>query len=265
MSDKTAVDSVVINPHNEAVATKGAFWITAGQLFKYLRGSVTIPTFFIVAGFFTIHSYLFKTTSMFTYKIDVSVYIAAGMNTILGALVNTITYLIPSLSQGLAIALVLVVFMLLLLLIGWWLLRRNQQLQKLSKQVEPPVNGYVIPALERVFTINSFLMISLIIAVAALTGLRYGYSGYEYSPRFIGGGMPARVVLLFKQPDLIPSLGLPFALDATYPGRSEPLEMLMELSDGVLVRQSTTQAPIIIKNDMLYAILDADPPTSTSP
>ncbi len=33
----------------------------------------------------------------------------------------------------------------------------------------------------------------------------------------------------------------------------------MELSDGVLVRDPQQGIPVVIKNDMLYAVIDAEP------
>ncbi|MCC6612497.1 MAG: hypothetical protein IT320_03405 [Anaerolineae bacterium] len=95
----------------------------------------------------------------------------------------------------------------------------------------------------------------------------YGSNVYGEIPRIRGGGEPSTVVLVFDEPQ--EDVDWPFRINPAYPRQTEPIEMLMQLTDGVLVRDPQNRVPVIVKADIIRAIIDASPqrqalPTATA-
>lgn len=76
---------------------------------------------------------------------------------------------------------------------------------------------------------------------------------YPNIPAAIGGGAPTDVILVFK--DSITSTGLPVTVDSTNPKRSQRLQKVMDLSDGLLVFDETSGTTLEVKGDMLAGIV----------
>lgn len=233
-------------------ANKEGIVISSFSFYKQLRGflsrvilNLAVTTALLsIAGFFVVHSYLSKLTHLFTYKVDAIVYISAGINMFL-ALVAEI-FIKPFIPP---INFIHIVIALIILAIVFYF--RN----KLRKYGQGKYAKYSqIRYLYRILG-------TILILFAILRAFVYGWDGYEHSARLLGGGQPADVILIFSQHEKLATMGLPIAINATYPAQSQPVKLLMELSDGVLVEDFLTQVPVIVKNELLYGMIDANPPT----
>ena len=97
--------------------------------------------------------------------------------------------------------------------------------------------------------------------MASLLGLVYGYAGYYASmPRYLGGGAPAEVILLFKKD--ADTSGLPFPVSDKH--QSPKLTLLMELNDGILIEDKDANVVVEIKNDLVAGKI-ADLRTTATP
>lgn len=224
-----------------------------GILSRFIVNLAIITTLLTVAGFFVVHSYLATITSLFTYKIDPIIYVASGINLVYGTL----------------LALVDVIVFLIIFLFGCAILGFVIGIIKYWKRIFGPDKNKYEPLSfsERVKRFRSNLKSLFIQAMIILLSFTlayspfYGQNAYKNSPRYLGGGQLADVILIFQQPDKLATMGLPIQMNPTYPAQSQPVELLMELSDGVLVRDPQTQIPVIIKNELIYGMIDAAPPT----
>ena len=211
------------------------------QFATQILGGLAFTAVLSAAGFYVVHFYLFKVTHLFTYKIETITYVAAGINLIIGTVATIIWQIYQLLTEN-TLAFIAALIPLIILI---WFLGRHKRLDRIVSRI----NRWV-------------LYISLLLVIL-LIALVYGWNSYEYSPRLLGGGLPAKVILLFSQPDKLSAMGLPIPTNATYPAQSEPVKLLMELNDGVLVVDFETQVPVIIKNDLLYGMIDGVPPTQS--
>lgn len=247
-------DKLVVPPSD------GGFWKTSWQFVSQrIFKLATFAALVSIAGFFVVHSYLAKVTQVFTYAIDPVVYIAAGINVLIGIPITVILMLFPSLLT----ALIGIAILVLLVWLGARIVKTNPGLYTALKN---KLGGNFAKRLARILnwllTLNNILAVAGLLLLIFIVGYGYGQVFYEHIPRYLGGGMPSNVILIFKQPELIPTLGLPFSINHTYPGQSEPVELIMELSNGVLVRQPQNQIPVIVDGDLLYGIIDAAPPVA---
>jgi len=242
-----------INPNNEytvkppPVPLIATAWRFVSQR---LLNLAVVTTFVTVAGFFVVHTYLAKITGIYTYRVDGVVYVAAGFNMVLAI----VTTFVRSLISNIWLSLLIAALMILAAYGIEYGISKNEKLRRFFEE-------RIIPIVRIVSKLFSLTMIFLTAVFALAIGIVYGQYGYEYSSRSLGGGMPATVILLFKDPQLMPTLGLPLSLNVTYPAQSEPVELLMELSDGVLVRDPQQQIAVIVRDDLLYGMIDV--PTAT--
>lgn len=217
-----------------------------------LLNLATLVTFFSVAGYFVVHSYLDKITGIFTYHVEPAVYISAGVNMELGVIGGLLSRILPTQISTLLASLISLLVVLGIALILYWTEYKRTRSPQLAKE-------RMDSTLKRLQRLNFYLFLVSVAILAALLGFVYGYSGYEYSPRAIGGGMPTTVVLVFKPASAedVAAMALPISMNPNARLQSAPVTLLMELSDGVLVRDPQQGIPIVIKNDLLYALVDA--------
>jgi hypothetical protein len=221
---------------------------------------VNISAVLTVAGFFVVQSYLASFSKFFTFNISVTQYLAAGVNLVLAILWNII---LPVLLWSLILALGL----LLLYFLGRFVLKRSKPVYNLWMRFL----SYVLPLYQRLLSLfrvlwtiyrvfAGALFILLVIGVSFI----YGTSYFAQSPRMFGGGMPAGVILVFREDQPIQNSIWGFPINSSNRRQSERLLLLIELTDGVIVSDPTTKATVIVKNDVLQGIIDAPLSNNTS-
>lgn len=233
---------------------------------KRLLTLAVLSIFLSVTGFFTVHSYLATISNMFTYRINPIIYIAAGASLIIVFLVVFILLL----WQAITSATVFVIVILAIIGFGVLAYRTNARFRAGADRVIPFIHQKADPIFDIVFKANNVIAGIVLLIVLGVIGWNYGQGLYNRVPRYIGGGESASVILIFRPTDDILAFGFPFDTNPNAKLQSEPLELLMELSDGVLVRQPAIQVPVIVRDELLYGIMDvpsstATPPSSASP
>jgi len=228
------------------------------KLVPKIMSVVNVSAALTIAGFFVIHSYLATLTRLFTYNISVTQYLAAGINLILAILWN---FILPVVLAGFALAIIGVGCY----QVWRWGVAHSLLLQRLQKTVTSKFASrrkQLVPIIRvswRIYNIITGLLLFLFILA---TSFIYGNRYYALSPREVGGGMPAEVILVFKEPQS--TKGWPFAINPTIFNQSEKVELLLELTDGLLVRGEINNVPVIVKNDVLQAVIDYAPPVTAS-
>lgn len=229
----------------------------AKALAPKLLNLVALSAILTIAGFFVVHSYMATFTSLYTFNISVTQYLAAGINWLLALLWYTI---LPVLLGALALVAAMSVIILL------WLRALSsvaalQRLTRWLKQHVAPRVDRLRPILKvgwRVYQIIAWL---LILAVVIALSLVYGVGYYSQSPRMVGGGMPATVILIFKEAQQNP-IGIDI-INPSNPLQSLPLELRIELTDGIMVREPQSGTVMIVKSDVLQAIVGVGTPLIT--
>lgn len=271
MSDKPAIvpekPEIDPNAENPPKASEPLFGRALRFVSQRLLNLAVLTALVSIAGFFVIHSYLDKITGIFTYNIAAVVYLSAGANMMVGTVVIIIAIFWLPILLGLAFGVLLGI----LIFISRRLRKRWKRLQAVTDRIDPFLNKRIYPTLRFALNLNNILTLVLLTAAMSLIAINYGRQIYELMPRFLGGGAPSSVFLVFKPvSDIqIVDLGLPIGMETvTSPSgtptpslRSQPVDLLMELSDGLLVRDPQQGIPIVIKNDLLYAVIDAEPRT----
>jgi hypothetical protein len=92
------------------------------------------------------------------------------------------------------------------------------------------------------------------IIVPIIVSILYGLIFYGITPRTWGGGKPADVILTFKNETEFTSLGI--NMDPRYRNRSVQMLLLAELTDGILVADTTNGRVLAIKNEFIASIID---------
>ncbi len=221
---------------------------------QQLLNLAVITTFLTIAGFFVVHTYLAKITGIYTYRIEAPIYIAAGINVILGTLAKVFAPIISTIPGMILPVLGLVGIVILFDALS----QQDNQAGRLIKRRFVPIGRFL-------HRLNNILFISLLVLLIAFTAVGYGYDdyGYGYSEHVLGGGRPTSVKLIFREPGTIESLGLPLVQDPSEAAQSLPVDLLMELSDGVLVRDPQLGIPVVIRDELLYGIIDVPAATLT--
>lgn len=207
-----------------------------------------------LAGFFIIQSYMNSFSSLYSYNINISQYLAAGTSLII-YLIQQIT---DSLPNALKIAFVGIVIILVWFLISEFIKSKYPHESKTIVNLTRPITN----ALVFVFRFIYRLSWGFIVFILLLKGFVYGSIDYNKTERWLGGGQPATVILTFNEDQ--PSNLWSFAINPEQPRLSEPLQLLIELNDGVLVRQAEGYNAVIVKNDVIYGIQDVSR-TNSSP
>jgi len=144
-----------------------------------------------------------------------------------------------------------------------------------TSNAQEPSSIKIVRFLERVLgllewlqgRVNRWLSVFLLVVLIYFIAHTYGYAFYGSTESALGGGEPSTVILVFDEPQ--EDVGWPFAINPTQPRQTQPIEMLMQLTDGVLVRDPQYPVPVIVKADSIRAIIDASPqrqppPTATT-
>ncbi len=203
---------------------------------------LNFTAFIAVGGFMVIQSYLLRYTRLFTYNVGLPQYLTAGITLLLFLFI------------------VIVLPVILASLVSSSVMYFLKKLAALLSPTESNVIRYMVNEVR-----SDFLRVLLILVpIALLAGFTFGYTSYPTIPRLLGGGMPADVILVFK--DNVNSMGLPFIENTSQPKRSPKVKLLLELSDSVLIYDESQRIAIAVKNDALTAIMDAEPmPASPTP
>lgn len=214
---------------------------------QQLLNLAVITAFLSIAGFFVVHTYLGKVTGIYTYRIEAPVYIAAGINAVLGTLWLVLSPIAASSPDML---------LLIMILVGTLLLADTILKSRFMRSF--PYKE-LVSITQQLYRLNTRLTVVLLILLSMATAITYGTHehGYGYSDRALGGGKPSPIILIFKESGMISSLGLPIQQNSIYGAQSEPIELLMELNDGLLVRDPQFQIPLIIRDELIYGIIDA--------
>ncbi|MBK8034663.1 MAG: hypothetical protein IPK17_35210 [Chloroflexi bacterium] len=236
---------------------KLTLWKRVAQFFSdNVAFLLQLTSLFAVAGFFVIHTYLETVTGLFTYEVNPVVYIAAGVNMLGGTFLWVIANIVQNGAPGFLLGLVLIV---VLIIVGF--IVRGEKAQRWFDRVLVFAEKW-----------SRRLTYFGLIVVACLSGIAYGVPIYGISPRSVGGGAPASVILVFKPTEDFYALGLPLSMDATHTLRSQPVELLMELRNSLLVRDPQFSIPFVVRDDLLFSVIDASrytmpilplPPTPT--
>ncbi len=223
-----------------------------------LLNLVTVTTLLTVAGFFVIHSYLASVSRLFTFNISLTQYLAAGVNMVLAIFWN---YILPVIIGGLILALIFIG----LYFFGRYCLNRSKRVHTLWVRVLSiisPLYQRLRPLLRAawvVYQVFAWVLFGLLVIGVALI---YGTYYYAQSPRMFGGGMPSNVILVFREEQPTQSSIWGFPINTSNPCQSDEVQLLIELTDGVIVRDTGTNRTTIVKNDVLQGIIDVDATSS---
>jgi hypothetical protein len=229
-----------------------------------LLSLVNLSAFLTVLGFFTIHSYLATVTQLFTYNISITQYLVAGVSLIIALFwylfSKGIAPVIPWIGGALVIGIAGYLIWRFLLR---GVLQNNAQTQTLFQRLQP-VFKVIVALLRLLERVNQWILTIGLLVSCLIFGFAYGYGFYAQVPHMLGGGMPADVILVFKEPQSS-NTGWPFPINQVVPTQSEKVQLLFEFTDGLLVRDEGTKIPVIVKNDVLQAVIDYAPPNSSKP
>ncbi|MEO8393346.1 MAG: hypothetical protein ABI700_10175, partial [Chloroflexota bacterium] len=160
-----------------------------------LAGLLNFTALLTVAGFFVIQSYLASFSKLFTFNISVTQYVAAGVNLLLALFWNLF---VPPLVYGIVLALGFVA----LYFVGRFCLSRNQRLHHLWTELVGrlrPLYKRIHPIIRATWLLYRVIAGGLYILLVISLALVYGTFYYAQSPRMFGGGMPADVILVFRE------------------------------------------------------------------
>lgn len=222
---------------------------------KIVSGLMTlagISALLTILGFFAIHSYLASFTALSSYNVHITQYIATGINLFLFTSIFTLIVVVPGLVVGYSLAYALKVL--------GNLLSRNSRisdfLSKFSHKILQ-VSHRNIALIYIIHKVATVILIGVIAWTVILLIVGYGRIVYPLMPRYIGGGMPSNIVLIFRESQSETDFGWPFKISTTNEYQSESVQLLMEFTDGILVRSTNQDIPVIIKHDQIRAVLQA--------
>lgn len=226
-----------------------------------LLNLVAVTTLLTVAGFFVIHSYLASFTTLFTFNISVTQYLAAGINLVMAI----ISYILYMMLPGLGIGAIIAIGGAILYSAGHFCMVRSKRISDLWNWFRGwwlPVYHRLRPLLRLILTLNKLFLWTLVALMVIALGLVYGTYYYGQSPRMLGGGMPVDVILVFQEEQPTQTSVWGFPINKSNPQQSERVQLLIELTDGVIVRDVATNTTTLVKNDVLQGIIGASTPTA---
>jgi hypothetical protein len=248
--DHTSPETTSEKSERVSPAVKKIWWIVTPKLLNL----VNVTALLTVAGFFVIQSYLASFSMLFTFRISVTQYVAAGINLVLAI----VWYIIlPSLGYGVILAAGIGV----LYLVGHFCITRSKPIHNLWDRFRNwwlPMYHRLYPYLRILWSLYQLVAWALFILVVISLGLVYGTAYYVQSPRMLGGGMPADVILVFREEQPTQTSIWGFPINSSNTRQSEQVQLLIELTDGVIVRYAATNTTTMVKNDVLQGIIDAD-------
>jgi hypothetical protein len=222
----------------------------------FIVGSSSI---FSIVGFFVIHSYIASISVLSPLNIDIIQYTSAGLNALVGSIAIVVSLLLPGATFGLVVGLSVVLSVFVLYLILLLTSKRSAILKGTINIVDNKLGKslHVTKIVSLISIVFWGLFFSFIIISTIFTAINYGQNNYAESPRYVGGGVPAEAILVFyeEQSELGSFWGV--TVSSANSRMSETVLILMELTDGLLIRDVTTNVVSIVKNDMIQAIIDA--------
>ncbi len=221
----------------------------SSQEVNFLKAAQAILTFVFglgglltVSGFIIVNVYLSRFTGIYLYSVNPSQYLAAAI----GALSFGLLLLFGCFA---------IVILLLIVLLIYQFKRRDESsiretLRSFSRR---EVLKTLRTTLWQRFTQPDILLLSTLFVI--LGSFSYGLSIYPQVPRFLGGGQPVPIAVIFKDANNIASFG--FEPLSTHHPDVVGLVLLAELSDGLLVYYvSNGNYAAIVKNDEISGVLD---------
>jgi hypothetical protein len=228
--------------------------ILAPKLFSL----VNITALLTVAGFFVINSYLASFSKLFTFNISLPQYLAAGINLVLGTFAYILYLLLPGLGYGVLLG----VGAIIVYAISRFWIKRSRRIHDLWDRFRRwwlPIYYWLRPGLRFLWSLYRLSAGALLTLIVILMGLVYGTYYYAQSPRMLGGGMPAAVILVFREDQPTQNSIWGFSINSSNARQSTPVQLLIELTDGVIVRDAATNIVTVVKSDVLQGIIDAEP------
>ncbi len=198
-------------------------------------------------GFVVVNSHLARYTDIHGYTLRPAQYLAAGV----GLLVP------PFLAIGIVAA---------AYYFGRFLgavMRRRKPASPNDASEDGDDTGVLTPVVRTLDTwllpesTRRLIFISGMILYTLLFGLVYGATIYGSVPRYLGGGQPQDIVLVFEDVSMPQLLNL--TQDTTVPQRTGVVLLLAELNDGLLVVDTVNGQVATVKNESLLAVLDDVP------
>jgi hypothetical protein len=243
---------IIPNPKDNH-ATRPNNWKIFQPLPSKLLTLVNLTAFLTIVGFFVVQSYISSFSNLFSFNISVTQYLAAGINLVLAlAWYVALSVLAPSIALVFIVVAIVAVFQFFKV--------RNRNLSttwdNFRQRIDPIVQR-LIRTFRPIWIIGRFMSSIGFVIFIVLVSLVYGTYYYHQSPRMFGGGMPATVILVFKEEQLTQNSPWSFSISQSNPKTSEPVELLIELTDGIVVRHLTTNVVAIVKNDVIQGVIDA--------
>lgn len=228
------------------------------SIFVSLTGTLAILT---VLGFISIQSYLIQIVDLPVYNISVNTYVRAGINSVINIILYPLREILPI---TIVATLILLTGVIVIVLISYFVDYKNsQKTANLVNNLEKTTNSYrTITSPIQIWLKYPVTTIITSIIFCMFAGIFYGAKYYPHTPHWLGGGQPVAVILTFN--DEQPLNLWNFAINLEQPRLSEPLQLLIELNDGVLVRQAEGYPAVIVKNHIIDAIQDASIPMPKS-
>lgn len=234
---------------------------------SFINKLTIVGSLLIVIGFFTIQSYLRSlspSSGIFSYNISLTNYLSAGISLFLGVFLYILQITFPVFLNTLVIIIGLYVVFSLFNLGYRYILSKN-------KDVNKNVNKFT-PIIRKIWNIakiiyNSYIVLSVIssLIMIILLSIAYGQFLYPRIPRYLGGGEPANVIIVFDEAQPTQESVWGFPINPTNPRHSEQLQLIIELADGVMVRHESTNTVVILKNDVIQGIIYVQTPAPSTP
>jgi hypothetical protein len=235
----------------EPVSYYGRIFLTT------LTNAAAIVAILSMLGFGVLQGYLSSVTGLVIVNIDVRQYLVAG-----GGLFLNVAAIVSS-----PLILVILFWVLIIGLFVFWGFQKTPVPPEMPAGSRPNwrqrVNWVLDGLYLRINQTSRWLAAFSFVIALFTTAVLYGVFLFGNSPQLLGGGAPSRVILVFDQPQL--DANWPFAINVDYPHQSEPIDMLMQLTDGVLVRDPTNLTPVIVRSAIIRAIIDANPRPQLTP
>ncbi|MEZ4668164.1 MAG: hypothetical protein R3E39_09630 [Anaerolineae bacterium] len=244
-----------MNENSPQNTTRVSIETLVGTIQNLLASVLAIAGILTAGGFIVVNTYLAQYTNIQVYTINTKQYLAAGVG-----------LLFP---VGLA-ALVIYIF-------DTFGRSYGTRLNRITGRVE---NGKGLTAIEqsvarkmlpkssklqlRLLRMRFWILLVGLIYYTVFFGLLYGQYIYGTVPRFLGGGKPEPVILVFNDPELPALFNL--TEDPQVPRRSATVLIMAELEDGLLVLDARTGQVAALKQQFLTGVMSALPvnPASSS-
>jgi hypothetical protein len=220
------------------------------NIFAFVLG---LASFLTAGGFIVVNTYLSKYTGIQGYNIDPKQYLAAGVGLLIPILIAT--------------ALVAILY-----LIG---LSYGERLNRISseghdagrvvaveRQLANRIQVRSAQSKKRLRRLRYWVLFIGIVYYTIFFGMLYGQYIYGTIPRFLGGGKPEPMIVVFNDAELPGLFNL--STDPVQNRRTNTVLLLAELADGFLILDTNTGQVAAIKNGIVTGIMAVATPQPTS-